>query len=236
MNGNQQRDNILLYFLKLGLSARDLDNLAGYDAKTTKGFKSWRIIQSFGLNNADHRGKLFAFNPQESKTLIKKIVNTNSPNILEGAIPQKLRRFEGVFVLAENEEQFRAVFSGVDRNMVHSHFTPFKKLFPECQHPTCSNPATDCAHWGKNRPEIFIDAARKSVVETIDGLKKFDVLQTMHRYLDGHITKKKNGRFDYHVRFLCKTHHNLYDEHIRKGNTQEVKALEKLIQWTHPPL
>ncbi|GEM_PF-3150802 len=236
ISANEQRDAILLHFLRLGLSSRDLDELAGHDRRITKGFRSWRIIKALGLTNAEHKGKLFAFNSQEARQMIRELVNTQNPAVLEGKTPAKLKRFDGVFVEARDAEQFRSAFSGVARNLVQNHFTPMKKLFAKCQHPMCSNSATDCAHWGKDRGSIFIDAANASANPTAENRSRFDVLKTMHRFLDGHITKHPRHGFEYHVRFLCKAHHNEYDGHVRSRDEQAVKDLEDRIKWTHPPL
>jgi len=150
---------ILLNFLKSGLSTRQLDKFL--DLSNSKGWNSWKILKKYKLKNFD-KGKLFLYSSGQSKKLIKlldkkegsidKLIKENPPN--------KLKKYENTYVIADSGKKIYDIMSGETRNIIRDFFNPEKKIIKECQFKDCKNKKhIDTVHFLKDRPEIFKECA-----------------------------------------------------------------------------
>lgn len=196
-----EEKNVLLNFLKFGLSTRQLDNHIGYNSKKTKGWQSWRILKKYKIESID-QNKLFCFRTQESLIIIKDIISAKNrnevKNILNKAEPNFFEKYRSVYIVADSKDKVLTVLSGEVRNITQSFFSPLKKLIGSCQYPDCNGKNLDTVHLMKSRPEIFKLACDFGC---INNSKKYDVYKILRQYIHLHTNKKS-------ICFLCKKHHN----------------------------
>ena len=72
-----------------------------------------------------------------------------------------------------------------------------------CQYKACRSTKLETAHFKKDRPQIFMNSAKKFRVEH-DGLYKYNLYNVFYDFLLSHSQKKS-------ICFLCKRHHNELD-------------------------
>jgi hypothetical protein len=215
---------VLLNFLKSGKSTRQLDKLLNYSDK--KGWISWDILKRYGLRDSD-KGKLFLYSASQSKKIIKLIIQKKREghidNIIKEFPPTKLDKYKNTYVVADSEKSFYNILSGETRNIIRDFFIPEKKLIGKCQFEECNyGGQIDTVHFSKNRPQIFIECARKNKRRLKDGMFYFDVYNTMKCFLQSHSNNKS-------ICFLCKKHHNEFHREEKKGKNQLKRLKSKII-------
>ena len=176
--------------------------------------------------NSD-KGKLFLYSERQSTQLIKELMETRKKGFIDKLVsknPSKiLKVYENTYVLASSEDKFYNIFDGQTKNITRSFFNPQKKLIGKCQYPNCRNINLQTAHFLRDRPKLFKEAAKSSREGYIDGLIKYNVHNTMKLYLEGHNAKKA-------VCFLCQTHHNTLHR-LEKSDPSGLKKFKKKISW-----
>ncbi|MEA2004482.1 MAG: hypothetical protein U9O53_06035, partial [archaeon] len=150
--------DILLNFLKSGLSTRQLDRLLGINDKN--GWISWRILKKYGIKKYD-KSKLFFYSTRQSENIIRKLIKSHEKSSIDSLItknpPANLEKYKNTFVIADSEKSFYKIMSGETRNIIKNFFNPKKKLIGKCQFINCkvNNSQIDTVHFLKDRPEIF---------------------------------------------------------------------------------
>jgi hypothetical protein len=191
---------ILLNFLKSGMSTRELDKLLGHN--NSKGWISWKILKKYKLKNSD-KGKLFLYKADQSKKIIKLLIEKEKENYIDELIsnypPNHLEKYRDSFVISKSVDSFHDIISGQVRNITRDFFNPKKKIIGKCQFKGCNKTQLDAHHYSKNRPQIFKEGAELNKEILKNKYCKFDVYKTMKSYLEAH---KGKG-----ICFLCKKHH-----------------------------
>ncbi|MBI1934887.1 hypothetical protein HYS31_00455 [Candidatus Woesearchaeota archaeon] len=220
---NKKEYGVLINFLKSGLSTRQLDKLLGHN--NTKGWFSWDILKKYKLTNYD-KGKLFLHSINQCKNAIRQLEVKKERTVNEFIKlnqPVNLHKYKNVFIIAESEKKFYSAMSGETRNIVRDFFHSKKKSIGKCQYGGCSdNKQIDTVHLRKNRPQIFIDSAKKNKELLNEGLFKFDLYGTMKGFLITHA--KRNS-----ICFLCKNHHNEFHKNEKTGKSQLRHFMQKII-------
>ena len=196
--------NILFYFLKGSFSTRKIDEKIGFDPIKSKGWESWNVLKKYGLKNSD-KGKLYIFSSTEAKRIIKKFLNNENDldSIINDSEIALLKKYKNSYLLAKSEKDFVNIMSGETRNITRSFFITSKKLVGTCQYKGCRSTKLETAHFKKDRPQIFMNSAKKFRVE-YDGLYKYNLYNVFYDFLLSHSQKKS-------ICFLCKRHHNELD-------------------------
>jgi len=220
---NKKEYRVLLNFLKSALSTRQLDNLLGYD--NTRGWVSWEILKKYKLKNSD-KGKLFLYSTIQSKMIIGQLAKEIKEDLIDEIIrlnpPNNLQKYKNTWVIAESEKSFYNILSGETRNIIRDFFNPEKKLIGKCQFKDCMNKGQiDTVHFGKDRPQIFMDCAKINKIIFDTELFKYDVYKTMKCFLKSHAKSKS-------ICFLCKKHHNELHDKEKKGKNQ-LRGFKKQI-------
>jgi len=223
---NAKEIDVLVGFLKSGLSTRELDKRLGYSS-TTRGWKSWEILKKYGIKNM-HKGKLFAYPMNQSKKMIKILLENSRHNSVENLIeknpPKNLDKYKDTYVIARSENTFYDIFSGETRNIIQGFFNPIKKSVGKCQFKDCNfRGELDTAHYLSDRRPIFIGCARKFKGTDENGFFKYDVYKVMRCFLETHFKKRT-------VCFLCKNHHSKFDR-LKKSNTAAFREFKKNITF-----
>jgi len=215
---------VLINFLKSGLSTRELDRLLGLQSHLTKGWESWRILKKYMLKN-DDKGKLFIYSERQSREIIKKLMNSPTPdfinNFIEANQPKNIEKYKDTFVIAKSERAFSNILSGETRNIIQGFFSPLKKIIGKCQFKNCtSKEQLDTVHYLIDRPKIFKNSAKTFRTEIGNGYFKYDVYKIMENFLQSHAKKRS-------VCFLCKKHHKEF--HDAEKNNGFMKQFKKNI-------
>ena len=222
---NKDEIDILLYFLKAGFSTRELDKRMGFSPKKSKGWESWDILQKYNINTKD-KGKLFVYTSRQARLMIKDIPNIKSKSPIDILLsinkPDNLKRFTDSFLITENPESLYQIMKGETRNIIRDFFITKKKIIGICQYKGCNETkALETAHYGKSRPEIFLESANKYKQSTSNKFM-FDLAKIFEDYLMSHSGNKS-------VCFLCKSHHRQLDD---SGNTQkDIRLFKQKIEW-----
>ncbi len=207
----KSESEILLNFLKSGLSTRELDHQMGYDPVISKGWKSWKILQKYKLQ-ANDRGSLFCFRKAEAMAIIKSIKSATDrkgvETILSSFKPRFFNKYKGIYIVADSADKVAIVLSGEVRNITQSFFNPLKKVIGTCQFPECDNTNLDTVHLQKSRPENLALACVSGRVQ--DDSDKYDVYEVLLKYIHLHSQKKS-------LCFLCKKHHEELGSYERVG-------------------
>tara|TARA_B100000795_G_C22616717_1_gene367272 strand:- start:124 stop:795 length:672 start_codon:yes stop_codon:yes gene_type:complete len=217
--------DILLYFLKAGLSTRKLDERMGFSSKKTKGWKSWDILQKYDIDKKD-KGKLFVYTSRQARLMIKEIPNIKSKAPIDILLlinkPDNLKRFIDSFLITKNPESLYQIMKGETRNIIRDFFITKKKIIGTCQYRGCNEiKALETAHYGMSRPEIFLESANK-YKQSISNKYMFDLAKIFEDYLMSHSGDKS-------VCFLCKNHHRQLDD---SDNTQkDIRLFKQKIEW-----
>jgi hypothetical protein len=220
-------EELVLYnYLKHGLTTKALDKLLGYDPKSSKGWKSWKVLQNYKLENK-HKGVLFVYSDKQARSIIDTLVKADG-NLIDTILleepPTILEKYKNTYVLAPNEKTFYNILSGETRNIIRNFFSSRKKVQGCCQVMGCDKTENlDTVHFLKDRPEIFLDAAKRSVLSECDDLKKYDVYETMKKFLYAHSTERS-------VCFLCKEHH-VELHRLEKSGQVLVEEFKRHIEW-----
>jgi len=219
---NEKELEIVVNFLKFGHSTRRIERIIGHPDK--KGWIAWDVLKKYGFKDSD-KGKLFLYPSTNAKKIIKKVINEHLSldSVISTSLPEKLEIYRDTFVIAKNETAFYNILKGETRNIIRDFFTPQKKIKGKCQFQDCTyGGELETAHYLKDRPELFKDAAYKNKELLSDGWFKFDVYTTMKMFLENHKKSKS-------VCFLCKTHHNTF--HKLEKNLVELRKFKKLIKF-----
>jgi putative sterol carrier protein len=223
-NVKSQEIDVLVSFLKSGLSTRELDKRLGYSS-ATRGWKSWKILKKYKLKNTD-KGKLFVYPLNQSKKIIKNLMENPRHDFIENLIennqPENLDKYKDTYVITKSEKAFYDIFTGETRNIVQDFFNPLKKSIGKCQFKDCdSHGELDTAHHLSDRRSIFILCAGKFKEMDENGFFKYDVYKVMRCFLDTHFKKRT-------ICFLCKNHHSKFDR-LKKSNAVAFKEFKKNI-------
>src|SRR3989338_1941856 len=215
--------DVLINFLKSGLSTRKLDKLLGHS--NTKGWVSWDILKEYKLTNPD-KGKLFLYSINQCKMVIRQL-EEKKERIVDEFIklnqPGNIDKYRNIFVIAKSEKKFYSAMSGETRNIVRDFFHSEKKIIGKCQYGGCSDSGQiDTVHLRKKRPQIFTDSAKKNKEIFSKGLFKFDIYGTMKDFL---ITHSKR----HSICFLCKKHHNEFHKKEKSGKKELRSFIQKII-------
>lgn len=212
---------VLLNFLKSGLSTRELDEQMGYDPTISKGWRSWKILQSYKLNSSD-RGRLFCFRKTEALAIIRNIQNSKSrgdvEHILNSSKPRFFDKYKETYIVANSDEKVAVVLSGEARNITQSFFSPLKKVVGSCQFQKCDNTNLDTVHLQKSRPENLKSACAYG---KLPNTNKYDVYQILLKYIHLHSQKRS-------LCFLCKKHHDELGSYERIGG-KKLNDFRKII-------
>ena len=162
---NKNEIDTLLYFLKAGYSTRELDKRMGFSSNKSKGWKSWDILQKYNIKTKD-KGKLYVYTSRQARLIIKDILNIKSKSPIDILLsinkPDNLKRFTDSFLITENPESLYQIMKGETRNIIRDFFITKKKIIGTCQFKGCNeSKALETAHYGKSRPEIFLESANK---------------------------------------------------------------------------
>jgi len=221
---NKKECEIILNFLKSGFSTRQLDKFLGH--KNTRGWVSWGILKKYKFRNLD-KGKLYLYSTAQSNKIIKLLAKESNDGFIDKLIklypPNNLQKYSDTWVIANSEKKFYNIFSGETRNIIRDFFSPEKKLIGKCQFKDCENKGQiDTVHFGRDRPQIFMECAKANKVNLSKELFKFDVYKTMRCFLKSHSKSKS-------ICFLCKKHHNELHDKERKGKNQLREFKKKII-------
>ncbi len=200
MKFNTKDKDVLLHFLKSGLSTRQLDNMLGHDSVNSKGFKSWKILKKYNIQDKD-KNKLFCFRKQESLAIIKGIMVAQDRKkvdiIFKSTKPKFFEKYRDIYIVTNSDLKVLTMLSGEVRNITQSFFSPLKKIVTTCQFPECNRNDLDTVHLQKSRPDNLKIACDHGY---ISGTEKYDVYKILLQYI--HLHSKKNS-----LCFLCKKHH-----------------------------
>jgi len=214
--------DVLISFLKFGLSTRKLDEHLEYSS--TRGWKSWKILKKYKLKNID-KGKLFVYPMKQSREIIKILMknpNSSIENLIERNPPKNLDRYKDTFVIAKSEKSFYDIFSGETRNLIQGFFSPLKKSIGKCQFKGCDSIGElDTAHYLSDRHPIFMMCARKFRETLENNFFRYNAYKVMWCFLETHFEKRA-------VCFLCKNHHSKFDR-LKKSNIIAFKEFKKNI-------
>lgn len=224
--GLEKRDmDVLVNFLKSGLSTRDLDRILGYSGTRTRGWNSWNILQKYNLKDTD-KGKLFVYSGKQSKEIIRDMIKETKPNLdllIKENPPNKLLKYKDTYALAKSEESLYNIFSGETRNIIQNFFNPIKKITKECQFNGCkTKEPLDTVHYLKDRPTIFKECSKELRNKFDSNLFKYDIYRVMKCFLESHSKKKS-------ICFLCKDHHKEFHKMEDNGKTRDLNNFKKKI-------
>ncbi len=212
---------LLLNYLKSGLSTRELDEQMEYNSVVSKGWRSWKILRQYKIDSTD-RGRLFCFRKNEALAIVRNILNAKSRKdvelILASSKPRFFEKYKGIYIVADSDEKVRIVLSGEVRNITQSFFSPLKKVVGGCQFPKCKNTNLDTVHLQKSRPEHLKLACTYG---RISNTNKYDVYQILLKYIHLHSEKKS-------LCFLCKKHHQELGLYERVGG-KKLNDFRKII-------
>lgn len=219
----KHEDEVLYYYLKYGLSTRQLDEKLQYDSVTSKGWKSHKILKKYNLVKED-KTKAFVCSNQEIKDIIKTIKNATNrkeiDDVLNNLNPKKIDKYKNSYVLTESEETLYQVMSGETRNSISVFFKPLRKLISQCEFDGCTKTKLETVHFKKTRPEIFKEASKKLAIKHKNNLNKYSIYDVMKLYI--HMHSNKNA-----ICFLCEGHHKKLDAF--KNKDEKYKSYIKQI-------
>lgn len=190
---------MLIEFLKFGLSTRQIDSAIGY--KNSRGWRSWEVLKKYNLKDSD-KGCLFPYSSRQVSSILDRIMKGSKlSSILRIEIPEIIKKYKNIKVIAANEKDLYLAVSGETRNLIRNFFSSKKKKLGVCQFIGCVYKGElDTVHLFENRPSIFINCA-KNFKRKIGDNNEYDLYSIMNCFLTKH--SKKNA-----ICFLCKTHHN----------------------------
>ncbi|GMQ95130.1 MAG: hypothetical protein BMS9Abin13_241 [Patescibacteria group bacterium] len=213
---------VLLNFLKSGLTTRQLDEALGYNSKKSNGWESWAILKRYKIDKK-YKGHLFCFRKHECLQIIREIMVADNKGavekILDEARPQFLECYSDTYLIADSDEKVKGVLGGEVRNITQSFFSPLKKIVGVCQYPRCKKTNLDTVHLKKSRPEIFLEAC---ALGRIPNSKKYNVYKIMKQYVQLHDRKKS-------ICFLCKKHHQDLFKYEDKGGKELRDFRNKIV-------
>lgn len=147
--------DILLNFLKSGMSTRQLD--ASMGLKGTRGWVSWKVLRSNGIRDSD-KGRLFLYSNPEIMKMIEQVKRGHKmEDLAASATPKKLEKYRNVFIVAGSDVAFLGLtpvdesatcptqwnpsvsyynnrieeYDAIIRNLCEETGTPFIPLFDE---------------------------------------------------------------------------------------------------------